>query len=256
MEAAGLGIFMVSACVFGSLLGHPGSPLHRAIASPLLGRVLMGLAMGATAIAIIYSPWGKQSGAHLNPAMTLTFLRLGKVDPRDAVFYIVFQLLGGIAGVAAAGWMLGGALSHPSVNYVCTLPGASGTGVAFAVEALISFILASVVLWATTRPRLGRFTGVFAGALVAISIAVAAPYSGMSMNPARSLGSAVPAQVYTALWIYFLAPPLGMQAAAALRLRRQGGSPSGCAKLHHQNSRRCIFCDYRVTRAASPRPSA
>jgi aquaporin Z len=79
MEAAGLGLFMVSAGVFATLLEYPGSPVHRAVADPDLRRWLMGVAMGATAIAIVHSPWGRQSGAHLNPAVTLAFWRLGGV---------------------------------------------------------------------------------------------------------------------------------------------------------------------------------
>ena len=61
MEAAGLGLFMVSACLFGTLMEHPGSPVRQAIADPFLRRVFIGLAMGLTAVGIIYSPWGKQS---------------------------------------------------------------------------------------------------------------------------------------------------------------------------------------------------
>jgi aquaporin Z len=106
MEAAGLALFMFSAGLFGTLLGDPESPVHRAVASPLLRRALMGLAMGLTAVGIIYSPWGKQSGAHLNPATTLTFLRLGKVAPRDACGYIVAQFLGGLFGVYIVGALM------------------------------------------------------------------------------------------------------------------------------------------------------
>src|SRR6185437_2275530 len=87
MEAGCLGLFMISAFAFGSLLEHPASPVHRAIPHPLLRRSLMGLAMGTTAICIIYSPWGKQSGAHINPATTLTFYRLGKISRPDAILY-------------------------------------------------------------------------------------------------------------------------------------------------------------------------
>jgi len=94
MEAAGLGIFMISACSFGALLEHPASPIRQAIANSFLRRILMGMAMGLTAISIIYSPWGKQSGAHLNPSVTLTFFRLGKVARWDAVFYVTAQFLG------------------------------------------------------------------------------------------------------------------------------------------------------------------
>src|ERR1700756_1175643 len=88
MEAAELGFFMVSACLFGALYENPSSVVRQAIASPLLRRILMGLSMGLTAIAIIYSPWGKQSGAHINPSVTLTFLRLGKIKRWDALFYM------------------------------------------------------------------------------------------------------------------------------------------------------------------------
>lgn len=107
MEAFGLGLFMVSAGLFGTLLEYPLSPVHRAIGDPLLRRALMGLAMGLTAMGIIYSPWGQQSGAHINPAATLTFLRLGKVAPWDAFFYVVAQLSGGLYGVLLVGGLLG-----------------------------------------------------------------------------------------------------------------------------------------------------
>src|SRR5574341_886849 len=126
MEAAGLGLFMVSACIFATLLEHPASPARQALPSPLLRRVLMGVAMGLTAIGIIYSPWGKQSGAHINPSVTLTFFRLGKVRFWDAVFYIIAQFIGGVVGVLIASTLMGEIISHPSVNYVATLPGMAG----------------------------------------------------------------------------------------------------------------------------------
>src|SRR5216683_6206724 len=94
MEASLLGAFMVSACFFGALYEFPDSPIHQAITSAFLRRLVMGLSMGLTAIAIIYSPWGKQSGAHINPSVTFTFLRLGKIKFWDAVFYIACQFAG------------------------------------------------------------------------------------------------------------------------------------------------------------------
>src|SRR5215469_6327978 len=102
MEAAELASFMISACLFTVLLQHPGSPARAALPNDTLRRVLTGMAMGLTALAIFYSPWGKRSGAHLNPSVTLTFLWLGKLDERDALFYILAQFAGGIAGVSVA----------------------------------------------------------------------------------------------------------------------------------------------------------
>ena len=247
MEAAGLGLFMISAALFVALLEHPASPVREAIADPFLRRMLIGLAMGLTAIGIIYSPWGKQSGAHLNPAVTLTFFRLGKIEPSDALFYVAAQFAGGIAGVLIAEAALGMAIVDPSVNYVVTVPGSDGPAVAFAAEVVISFGLMLTVLIASNNHRLGRFTGLFAGALVATYITVEAPISGMSMNPARTFGSALPAQVWTALWVYFTAPVLGMLLAAESYLRLTGAREVFCAKLHHHNDKRCIFrCGYSL----------
>src|SRR5881396_2123565 len=182
MESAGLGIFMVSASVFTMLLYHPMSPALQVLPEEFPRRVLMGLAMGLTAIGIIYSPWGKQSGAHLNPAVTLTFFRLGKVAPWDAAFYVIAQFAGGVAGVALVAATAGHLLAHPSVNYVATLPGAGGTGAAFLGEVAISFVLMCVVLIVSNTRGFARFTGVPAGACVAVFITFEAPISGMSMN--------------------------------------------------------------------------
>ena len=78
MEAAGLGLFMVSASVVTTLFEYPHSSLFAALPNPTIRRVLIGIAMGLTAIAIIYSPWGKRSGAHLNPAVAKPFNTHGK----------------------------------------------------------------------------------------------------------------------------------------------------------------------------------
>jgi aquaporin Z len=243
IEAVGLGIFMVSASVFTILLYHPSSPIVKNLTEEFPRRVLVGLAMGLTAIGIIYSPWGKQSGAHLNPAVTLTFFRLGKVAPWDAVFYVIAQFIGGIAGVVLVAAIAEKFLAHPSVNYVATLPGSSGIGVAFFGEAIISFILMTVVLIVSNTIKLARFTGIFAGICIVAFITFESPFSGMSMNPARTFGSAVLPHLWNSLWVYFVAPPLGMLLAAALHLQLKG--PVACAKLHHQNVKRCIFCEYQ-----------
>jgi aquaporin Z len=242
MEAAELGIFMLSACGFSVLLDYPNSPVHQAIPDPFVRRMLTGLAMGLTAIAIIYSPWGKQSGAHFNPSVTLTFLRLGKIAPHDALFYILFQFIGGIAGVLIAAVAFGNVLANPAVNYVATVPGKDGPIVAFVAEIIITFILMSIILRVSNNQRIAKLTGLCAGALVATYITFEAPLSGMSMNAARTFGSAFSAQVWTALWVYFTAPLLGMLAAAQVYVTMKSSRAVACAKLHHQNAKRCIFC--------------
>jgi aquaporin Z len=254
IEGALLGIFMVAACGFASLLEHPGSPVRQALGDGFLRRALMGLAMGLTAIAIIYSPWGKRSGAHINPATTLTFLRLKKVERADALFYALSQCAGAVLGVALVSLLLPAAVRHPSVRFAATVPGERGAGVAFFSEVAITFLLMTVVLAVSNAPRWNRFTGLAAGTCVALFITFEAPLSGMSMNPARSLGSAVAAMTWDSLWIYLLAPPIGMLLAAEVRLRSRGLHSILCAKLHHENNERCIFlCSYPACGPAAER---
>ena len=246
MEAAGLGLFMILAAMFTTLFEHPSSPIYQSISDPLLRRFLIGIAMGLTAIAVIYSPWGKQSGAHLNPAVTLTFFRLGKIKPNDAVWYILAQFSGGLLGILIAAKILGTAIADPAVHYIVTMPGSSGAIAAFCAEVVIAFGMMTMVLNVSNNSKLARFTGLFAGILIATYITIEAPLSGMSMNPARTLASAIAAQNWTAIWIYFTAPLLGMLSAAEVYVRFKGLQAVHCAKLHHQNDRRCIFrCGYR-----------
>jgi aquaporin Z len=243
---------MVSACFFATLLGYPQSPVALWIVSPLWQRVVIGLAMGSTAMAIIYSPWGKRSGAHLNPAVTFTFWRLGKVAGQDAINYGIAQFTGGVTGVLLAGAVLRPWVSHPAVNYAVTVPGSGGWPVAFVAELLISFVLMSVVLLATNSKTFAPYTGLLAGTLVAVYIILEAPISGMSMNPARTFGSAFAAHVWTGWWLYFTAPPLGMILAAEAYVHLRGARAVLCAKLHHHNSQRCIFrCGYAARAAAA-----
>jgi aquaporin Z len=246
MEAAGLGLFMISACAFLLLLEHPASGVRHALSDPWLRRCLIGIAMGLTAIALIYSPLGKRSGAHLNPSVTLTFWRLGKIEGWDAVFYIAAQFIGGALGVVLVAQVAGAMLiGDAAINYAVTLPGAPGRWVAFAAEFSISFGLMLMVLTVSNRRGINRYTGLFAGTLVTLYISFEAPLSGMSMNPARTVASALSAHVWSDVWIYFLAPPLGMLLAAEIFLLWRGGGSVLCCKLHHENDSRCIFkCRY------------
>ena len=240
-EALELAIFMLSACVFTVILFHPNYPALKLIPSPILRRLLMGIAMGLTAIAIIHSTMGKRSGAHFNPSITLTYFRLGKIQSQDALFYIAFQFLGGIFGVAVSALLLGRQLADPFVGYAITVPGIYGTTAAFFAELFMAALLMGVVLWTSNRPRIAPYTSYCVGILIMFYIILFAPVSGFSINPARTVGSAVFAQVFTALWLYFLAPILGMLLSAELYLRSYGEDRILCAKLHPDPDYPCPF---------------
>ena len=115
--------------------------------------------------------------------------------------------------------------------------------------ALLKMML--MVLTATNSRRVSHLTGVFAGLLIACYVTLEAPISGFGMNPARSFASALPARSWAFLWIYFVAPLLGMLSASEVWLWIKGVGSVSCAKLNHQTRRRCIFyCDY-LARASS-----
>jgi aquaporin Z len=205
-------------------------------------RMLMGAGMGTTIVLIVLSPWGKQSGAHFNPAVTLAFCRLGKVALWDALFYCVSQLIGAVVGVALATLVLCGSPAHDAVRYGATIPGSYGETIAFLAEGAISFFLMMTVLVASNHRVLAPYTRYLAAFVVASAIAFESPLSGMSANPARTFGPAVCGGYWQSLWVYLTAPTLGMLAAGQVFLLARNGKGPFCAKLDHQNDKRCIFC--------------
>jgi len=152
--------------------------------------------------------------------------------------------VGGICGVLFSKLLLGPILAHQSVSYVATVPGPAGAGVAFTAEFIIACGMMLMVLYATNAPKLARYTGIFAGILIALYITFEAPLSGMSINPARTFASAVPSGIWTQSWIYFSAPVLGMFLAAHLYQGANDSRHLACPKLHHGTTQRCIFCGH------------
>lgn len=226
IEAWALGTFMVMASLVVIVVQHPDLPVRAAVSSDVLRRAMIGGCMGFTAIGLIYSPWGKLSGAHLNPAVTLAQWRLNRITTTNALFYIVAQFIGGALGVALVQLLLPDYIAHPSVNYVATVPGSSGVWVALGFEFLMAFGMLTMVLTLSNSKGLSMYTGYFVGVVVALYITVEAPFSGMSINPARTVSSAVSANVWTAVWIYFAGPITGMTLAGwlyRLRYRRRHG---------------------------------
>jgi aquaporin Z len=174
--------------------------------------------------------------------VTLTFLRLGKVKAGDVPGYVAAQFAGGVAGTGLAVLLFPRWVADPSVNYVATVPGPGGLTVAFVAELLISAGLMLVVLNVASRPAIAKFTGCCTSLLLVLYITFEAPLSGMSMNPARTVGSAAFAGVWTGWWIYFVAPALGMLLAAELMRHSRGVRETVCAKLCHDERVKCIFC--------------
>lgn len=244
-DGLGLAVFMVSACTFALVLEHPGSPVRALLPDVAVRRALMGLAMGGTLVANVMAPWGRRSGAHWNPGVTLAFWRLGHVRNADVAGYVLAQFAGGAAGVALVALLAGPALADPHVHFVVTRPGPAGVGAAFAAEAFISFVMMSVVVRMMASARAKDWTPWAAGTLLALFIALESPLSGTSLNPARTFGSALLARDWAAFPVYLAAPPLAMALAVEVwRLERLalGVRVGGCAKLLHRDDEPCHFC--------------
>lgn len=250
IEATGLSVLVATVCSFAMLLFHPDSPFVGVLPSAIVRHLLMGLVIGGTSAALVYSRWGKQSGAHFNPAVTLTYYRLGKVQETDAVWYVISQMAGALLGIMVMVLLFRSWLSHPTIHFAANMPGAWGSAATWLVEFSLSCILMTIILTVSNSKRYARWTGLFAALLSVLNVAALAPWVGTSMNPARAFASAIPAQLWSNLWIYLTAAPLGMLFAARGYLRRHGMESIFCAKLHHENRERCIFCQTRAERKA------
>jgi aquaporin Z len=215
-EALGLGIFMFSAGFFDAVLEYPGLPFRHQLGSALLRRFLVGLSMGLTGLYIFTSRFGKQSGAYINPAITIVRYFLRDINGKDGIFYILFQFAGGSLGMWLVVLLFPRWMAHPAVNYIVTVPGKAGVAVAFAMEFLISFILIIVVLGMEHSASLVKYTPWVVSGLITLFITVEAPFSGMSMNPARTFSSAIVADQWKAFWVYCAAPLTGMGAGLGL----------------------------------------
>jgi aquaporin Z len=247
-EFAGTALMLfigVSAVAF---MWAPGSPVP-VIENGALRRLLTGIMFAGGATAVVYSPLGQISGGHINPAVTLAFWRLGKVPTRDAVIYTVVQFLGALAGAYAAGLAWGPLTT--GVQYAVTVPGEGYNAFgAMVAEAFITFLLVFTIFVCVNKPKIAPKTGLIAGSLVAFLVMVEAPVTGTSLNPARTLGPAILASNYTALWAFFVGPVVGALLAVGA-YRGQVGAKTVCAKLYHTEKYPCPFdsCDYRLVAA-------
>jgi aquaporin Z len=211
---------MFSATFFDMLIDYPNLFIHQHISSDIVRRFLIGLMMGLTALFIFNAPFGKKSGAYINPVVTIVRYRLGNIKLVDSIFYILFQFIGGAIGVYLAYRLFPHLISDPTINYIVTVPGKAGIGVAFVLEFLISFILIIIVLSTEKNKQLSKYTSYFVALLITTYITFEAPYSGMSMNPARTFASAIIAHQWKGFWIYCTAPLLGMWCGMLLCIRK------------------------------------
>lgn len=211
--------------------GH-GSPLVQWLPGAMWRRLITGFFFGTTGMAITLSPLGKESGAHINPIVTLGFWMMGRLKTRHALGYVLSQLIGAIVG--AAPLLAWGAIGR-SVAYGATAPG-PGYGVLAALlgEAVASFVLIFGVFFFLRHKTLRALTPALFPPLYAVMVWLEAPISGTSTNPARSLGPAVISGDWKGWWIYWAGPLIGTVIAVAIhRWAGRRWLDIAVAKIHH-----------------------
>ncbi|MET7308724.1 aquaporin [Streptomyces sp. NPDC005571] len=171
---------------------------------------VIGVLSGAILTGLIFSPPGRRSGGHLNPAVTVSLWLMGAFPGRSVLPYVLAQLAGSAAGTGLGRLVWGRAVSLPSVNYAAIVPAPTWQPASvFVAEAGSMTIIIVAVGFTMAHGRYARLVPYVIGLSVALVIAVLGPRSGGSINPARQFGPAALAGQGTDLWIYLVAPVLG-----------------------------------------------
>jgi len=237
-EATGTALLVLGALSAVALTVGDDAAVADIVSSTSVRLLFAGLLVGAVVALIAVSPLGRLSGSHLNPAITLALGVLGRVGARDVGGYLVAQFAGALAGALAFHMLwgsialsVGGGVTHPSV----------APPVALAVEAAMTGLLVTTILFFLSRERLARWTPLAVWALIALLIWGVSRYTGTSLNPARSEGPAVAFGDLSDLWVYLIAPVAGALAVAVLwRCTRPSMHPK-TAKLFHDRRYPCAF---------------
>jgi len=230
-EALGTALLVAVGISFVVLNFGQDSPVVQLIPNAGARRALTGFLFGTTGALIALSPLGKESGAHINPAVTLAFWLTGKLQAGHAIGYLLSQLIG--AALGALPLLAWGQMGR-SVAFGATLPGQGyGTGIALLGETITTFLLIAGLFIFLRHRRLRPFTPALFPILYAAMVYLEAPVSGTSTNPARSLGPALISGDWQGWWIYWLGPLLGtLLGVAAFRLR-EDWLKIEVAKLYH-----------------------
>jgi aquaporin Z len=240
VEAGFLAMFVLAAGLVSAWLESPAGPGAALWPDLAVRRLLAGVAMGLVLAGMIYSPWGRRSGTHLNPAITLAYLRLGKIGRWDALFYTLAQVAGGVVAVTLlrSGAPLPAA-APPSL--LAASIGPTNEWAAFVTELVLSMSAMLLILYTSNHERWFRLTGALYALLGMLIVACAAPLSGFGMNIARLLAVDASADLASANWLNLLPPLVGMQLAVEAYRLFTGRSQVLCAKLAHNTRGKCIF---------------
>jgi aquaporin Z len=219
--------------------------VQEVIPSVSIRLLITGILFAGGATLVVYSPAGRISGAHLNPAVTFAFLLEKKLGVRDFFVFSLMQILGSAFAALLALFLWSENARRVDVGMTLPREGYSIVFV-FLIEVIITFLLVSLIFYFLHRRNLTRFAGAAVGLLIAVLVFLTAPISGTSLNPARSIGPAMVSFKFSYLWLYVAAPVMGSFIAVTIHKKTPFLHRPLCAKLNHPGKdKRCLYdCNF------------
>lgn len=180
-----------------------------------LSTLLIAFAFGLSIVAMAYSI-GNISGCHINPAVSFAMWISKKLDTKDFVSYVIAQCLGAIVGAALLVFMFGSNASLGTNGYGALSALHTEMGQAFVVEVVLTFTFILAILGVTSKIENSAVSGLVIGLTLTLIHILGIPFTGTSVNPARSLGPALFAggDALSQVWLFILAPLVGAAIAA------------------------------------------
>ena len=194
--AEALGTFLLVFCGTGAVVINQQ-------AQGAVTHVGLAITFGVVVMAIIYA-FGKVSGAHINPAVSIAFAMTPLFPKKDLIPYIIAQVIGALLASGVLKWLFPEATTLGE-----TLPAGSEMQT-FVLEIILTYFLMLVIFMVSQNtPEVSQYTAIAVGGVVLLEAMFAGPISGASMNPARSIGPAVVTGNLKSLWVYLAAPVIG-----------------------------------------------
>lgn len=240
-ELVGTGVLLLGGVSAICLDFGTGSPVATLLPSPSLRLLLTGMLFAACGSLFAITPLGRLSGAHLNPSVTVGFWLHRQVRHLDVAGYVLAQCLGALLGVGLARLLWGQTLTSAPVNWARTAPGRGLSDLqAAGVEALMTGLLLATIFLMVSHVRTARWTPLAVWVVVAVEVWQGAPFTGTSLNTARTLAPDLLSGHFPALWVYLVGPITGAAVAwlaVAVLARRRVLT----AKLFHDPRYRSIL---------------
>lgn len=199
-----------SAVAANTLLGDGGQSVPLAFST-----LLIAFAFGLSIVAMAYSI-GNVSGCHINPAVSFGMLVAGKMEMKDFIGYVAAQFIGGLAGAGALSVFFGSTSSLGQNGFGSASALGTSAGVAFLVEVVLTFVFVLLILGVTSKVENTSVVGLVIGLTLTLIHILGIPFTGTSVNPARSFGPAlfVGGTALSQVWLFILAPLVGAGIAA------------------------------------------